>query len=81
VKVEVRLPQWGMGINEGTVLQWLREIGDEVAEDEPLAEIETAKATDYVNAPASGVLTEIVAQVGAVVPVSELLAILETEGD
>jgi pyruvate/2-oxoglutarate dehydrogenase complex dihydrolipoamide acyltransferase (E2) component len=77
-RVEVRLPQWGMGINEGTVLQWLKAVGDEVAEDEPLVEIETAKATDFVNAPATGVLAEIVAEVGAVVPVSDVLAIIET---
>ena len=78
MRVEMRLPQWGMGINEGTVLRWMKEVGDEVTEDEPLVEVETAKATDYVNAPASGVLAEIVAAAGAVVPVADVLAIIET---
>jgi len=80
MRVEVRLPQWGMGISEGTILQWLKAVGDEVSEDEPLVEVETAKATDFVGAPAAGVLVEIVAQPGAVVPVSELLAIIDDEG-
>jgi 2-oxoglutarate dehydrogenase E2 component (dihydrolipoamide succinyltransferase) len=67
-----------MGLTEGTVVQWMRAVGDQVTEDEPLVEIETAKATDFLNAPASGILAEIVAEAGAVVPVSELLAIIET---
>jgi pyruvate/2-oxoglutarate dehydrogenase complex dihydrolipoamide acyltransferase (E2) component len=67
-----------MGLTEGTIIQWVKAVGDELTENEPLVEVETAKATDFVNAPASGVLAEIVADVGAVVPVSELLAIIET---
>lgn len=69
-----------MGLTEGTVIQWLKAVGDEVTENEPLVEVETAKATDFVNAPASGVLTEIAAEVGAIVPVSELLAVIEAGG-
>jgi len=67
-----------MGISEGTVLRWLKDVGDSVAEDDPLVEIETAKATDVVNAPASGTLSQIVAEAGATVPVSELLAVIVT---
>jgi pyruvate/2-oxoglutarate dehydrogenase complex dihydrolipoamide acyltransferase (E2) component len=67
-----------MGLTEGTIIQWLKAVGDELIENEPLVEVETAKATDFVNAPVSGVLAEIVADVGAVVPVSEVLAIIET---
>jgi pyruvate/2-oxoglutarate dehydrogenase complex dihydrolipoamide acyltransferase (E2) component len=77
MSVEVRLPQWGMGMADGTVLEWLKSVGDDVAEDEPLVEIEAAKATDFVTAPASGVLSQIVAETGTVVPVGELLAIIE----
>lgn len=68
-----------MGISEGTVLQWLKAVGDRVGRDEPLVEIETAKATDFVNAPASGVLTQIIAAAGSTVPVSELLAVIATD--
>jgi len=78
--VEVRLPQWGMGISEGTVLQWLKRVGDRVSEDEPLVEIETAKATDFVNAPATGIVTKILKEAGTTVPVSEVLAIIEADG-
>ena len=67
-----------MGLTEGTVVQWMKAVGDQVTEDEPLVEIETAKATDFLNAPASGILAAITAEVGAVVPVAELLAIIET---
>jgi pyruvate/2-oxoglutarate dehydrogenase complex dihydrolipoamide acyltransferase (E2) component len=77
MQVDVRLPQWGMGISEGRVLEWLKAIGDQVDQDEPLVEIETAKATDLVSAPVSGVLSSIVAAVGDVVPVSELLATID----
>lgn len=48
MRIEVQLPQWGMGISEGTVLRWLKAAGDEVEEDEPVVEIETAKATDVL---------------------------------
>jgi pyruvate/2-oxoglutarate dehydrogenase complex dihydrolipoamide acyltransferase (E2) component len=78
MRVEVRLPQWGMGINEGTVTEWLKSVGDDVTEGEPLVEIETAKATDSLNAPATGVLVEIVAEVDDEVPVGELLCVIET---
>jgi pyruvate/2-oxoglutarate dehydrogenase complex dihydrolipoamide acyltransferase (E2) component len=81
VNVEVRLPKWGMGINEGTIVRWLKAVGDEVAEGEPLVEVETAKATDYVNAPSGGILIEIVAGPGTVVPVLEVLAIIEAPAD
>lgn len=80
MKLEVRLPKWAMGITEGTVVEWLKSVGDQVTEDEPLVEVETAKATDVVNAPAAGVLTEIVAQVDAVVPALGLLAVIDTGG-
>jgi len=79
VTVEVRVPQWGMGIAEATVVQWVKAVGDHVEEHEPLVELETAKATDFINAPASGVLTEIVAAPGMVVPVGEILATIDGE--
>jgi pyruvate/2-oxoglutarate dehydrogenase complex dihydrolipoamide acyltransferase (E2) component len=70
-----------MGISEGTIVRWLKHVGDEVAEGEPLLEVETAKATDFVNAPSSGVLVEILVEEGAVVPVLELLAFIDAVSD
>ena len=49
-KVEVLLPQWGMGMSEGTVTEWYKSVGDKVTEDEPLAEIEAGhSATDIIR--------------------------------
>jgi pyruvate/2-oxoglutarate dehydrogenase complex dihydrolipoamide acyltransferase (E2) component len=68
-----------MGISEGVVLEWLKSAGDHVSEDEPIVEIETAKATDVVRAPTSGTLAEILAQTGETIPVGDLIATIETE--
>ncbi len=78
--VEVRLPQWGMGMTEGEIVEWLVAEGEKVAEGEPLVEVETAKATEVMDAPASGVLAKILAPVGEVVPVQGVLAVIEPEG-
>jgi pyruvate/2-oxoglutarate dehydrogenase complex dihydrolipoamide acyltransferase (E2) component len=80
MKVEVLLPQWGMGMSEGTVTEWLKKVGDRVKEDEPIAEIEAEKATQELEAPASGVLTEILVQAGEDAKVRTLLAYIETDG-
>ncbi|MGH3504611.1 MAG: dihydrolipoamide acetyltransferase family protein [Nocardioidaceae bacterium] len=77
--VEVRLPQWGMGMQEGEVVRWLRNEGDRVAAEEPLAEVEAAKVTEEVLAPAAGELTRIVVGQGSTVPVRDLLAVISTD--
>jgi pyruvate/2-oxoglutarate dehydrogenase complex dihydrolipoamide acyltransferase (E2) component len=59
VSIKVNLPKWGMGIEEGTVVRWLRAVGDKVVQGEPLVEIETAKATQEIEAPVSGTLIRI----------------------
>jgi pyruvate dehydrogenase E2 component (dihydrolipoamide acetyltransferase) len=73
---EIRLPQWGMGMTEGTVLQWYKQEGDVVAEGEPLVEIESAKITNVIEAPASGTLTRIVAKEDDTVAIFELLGVI-----
>ncbi|CAB5023612.1 MAG: 2-oxo acid dehydrogenase subunit E2 [Actinobacteria bacterium] len=79
--IEIRLPQWGMGMLEGEILQWYKKEGDTVAEGEPLAEIEAAKVTADVVAPQAGVLHKIVVHEGKLVPVNELLAYMLGDGD
>ncbi len=79
MRVEVLLPQWGMGMSEGTVTEWLKKVGDPVKEDEPLAEIEAEKATQELESPATGTLAEIVVQQGEEAKVRSVLAIIETE--
>ena len=79
MKVDVLLPQWGMGMSEGTVTTWFKKVGDRVTEDEPLAEIEAEKATQELESPATGVLTAIVVAEGEEVKVRTVLAIIETD--
>jgi len=77
-KVGVLLPQWGMGMSEGTLISWLKQVGDTVAEDEPLAEVETEKAEETLESPASGTLVEIVVPEGQTVEVRSIIAFIET---
>ncbi len=72
--VDVKMPQLGMAMTDGDIVEWLKHEGDFVEEDEPLVAIESAKASDAVRAPVSGTLVEIVAQQGANVPVGGVLA-------
>lgn len=77
--VKVNLPQLGMGMQEGTVVSWLKQEGDAVVEGEPLVEIEAAKVTDVLSSPASGRLLRILVAEGETVPVRALLAEIEPE--
>jgi pyruvate/2-oxoglutarate dehydrogenase complex dihydrolipoamide acyltransferase (E2) component len=74
---KVNLPKSGMGIEEGTVVRWLRTVGDKVIENEPLVEIETAKAVQEVRAPTAGTLTEILAREGETVVVNTAIAVID----
>ena len=78
MRIEVRLPQWGMGMSEGTITEWFKKVGDAVTEDEPLAGIETEKAAQELESPATGILVEILAEPGEPIPVRTVIAIIET---
>ena len=67
-------------MSEATIARWLKQAGDAVAVDEPVAELETDKVTLEVPAPASGVIAAVAAAEGETVGVNALLATLE-EGD
>jgi pyruvate/2-oxoglutarate dehydrogenase complex dihydrolipoamide acyltransferase (E2) component len=56
---EVILPKWGLTMEEGTLVSWLKEAGDRVEEGEVIAEVETEKITNELEAPASGVIGKI----------------------
>lgn len=79
MRVEVLLPQWGMGMSEGTISEWLKAVGDRVEEDEPLAEVEAEKVEETLESPASGTLVEILVQPGDPVEVRTVVAIIETD--
>ena len=75
--IKVLLPQWGMGMGEGKIVKWLKAVGDTVAEDEPLAEIEAEKTTETLESPASGVITELLFEVDTVVEVRTPIAVIK----
>ena len=79
MKVEVLLPQWGMGMSEGTVTSWFKKVGDRVTEDEAIAEVEAEKASQELESPATGTLIEIVVPEGGEAQVRTILAWIETD--
>jgi len=80
--IEVHMPVLGLTMEEGTVLEWSKAVGDKVATDETLLVVETDKAASDVPSPAAGILARIVAKEGDTIPVKELIAYLaETEAD
>jgi 2-oxoglutarate dehydrogenase E2 component (dihydrolipoamide succinyltransferase) len=70
---EIRVPTLGESVAEATVARWLKKTGEEVKADEPLVELETEKAAVEVNAPASGVLSEVAAREGETIAPGALL--------
>lgn len=78
-KVDVMVPTLGESVTEATVATWFKKVGDTVRQDEMLCELETDKVSVEVPAPASGVLTEILAEEGATVDAKARLALI-TEG-
>jgi len=70
---EIRVPTLGESVSEATVGTWFKKVGDVIKADEPLCELETDKVTIEVPAPASGVLSEIVANAGETVEPGGLL--------
>ncbi len=73
---EFRLPDLGEGLTEGEVARWLVEEGQEIAEDEPLVEIQTDKTTVEIPSPAAGKVLRILVQEGEVVPVGTVLVMV-----
>src|SRR5215468_10942975 len=73
---EVKMPQMGESIAEGTIVRWLKQVGDTVKRDEPLFEISTDKVDAEIPAPAAGVLSEIKVKEGETVAVNTVVAII-----
>src|SRR5262252_7907262 len=78
---DVLMPQMGESITEGTVVKWLKKVGDTVQRDEPLLEISTDKVDAEIPAPAAGVVTEILAKEGDTVAINTVLARLGEAGE
>jgi pyruvate dehydrogenase E2 component (dihydrolipoamide acetyltransferase) len=79
MRVEVKMPSVSAGMESGIVVAWLKAVGDTVERGEPLAEIETDKATLDLEARVAGTLSEILTDVGQEVPVGTVIATVETD--
>ena len=77
----VVMPQMGESIAEGTVVRWLKKVGDSVERDEPLFEISTDTVDAEIPSPAAGVLTEIKVSVGETVAVNSVVATIGAAGE
>src|SRR5205814_302066 len=78
---QVVMPQMGESVAEGTIVRWIKKVGDAVERDEPLFEISTDKVDAEIPAPAAGVLTEIRVKEGETVPVNSVVALIgEADG-
>ncbi len=75
------MPQMGESIAEGTIVRWIKKIGDSVDRDEPLFEISTDKVDAEIPSPAAGVLTDIKVKEGETVPVNSVVAVIGTPGE
>lgn len=77
----VLMPKWGLAMEEGTVVEWLKSEGDQVNEGEEIVEIETSKITNVMEAQTTGPLRKLVAPVGETLPVGALIAIVADAGE
>jgi pyruvate dehydrogenase E2 component (dihydrolipoyllysine-residue acetyltransferase) len=73
---DVVMPQMGESIAEGTIVRWIKKVGDQVARDEPLFEISTDKVDAEIPSPAEGIVAEIRVQEGETVPVNSVVAVI-----
>src|SRR5918912_496098 len=77
----VVMPQMGESIAEGTIVRWIKKVGDAIDRDEPLFEISTDKVDAEIPSPAAGVLTDIKVKEGETVPVNSVVAVIGAAGD
>ena len=77
--VEIKMPQMGESITEGTVIKWFVAPGDRIERDAPLLEISTDKVDTEIPSPASGYIAEVLVEEGETVPVDTLVCILSEE--
>src|SRR6266550_2899288 len=79
-RFEFRLPDIGEGIAEAEIVAWHVQVGDEIAEDQQLADMMTDKATVEMESPVAGKVIELAGEVGDQIPIGSVLAVIETAG-
>ena len=77
----VLLPQWGMNMEDGTLVKWLVKEGDEVEKGQPLVEVETAKINSELESPVEGIVSHLMSDEGTVVKVGALVAVISQPGE
>jgi 2-oxoglutarate dehydrogenase E2 component (dihydrolipoamide succinyltransferase) len=80
-KFEIIMPKLGESITEATITKWLKQPGDQVSEDDPIAEIATDKVDSEIPSPVEGVLKELLFNEGDTVEVGKIIALIEMDGD
>lgn len=80
-KFEIIMPKLGESIIEATITRWLKKEGDTIKEDDPLCEIATDKVDSEIPSPVEGVLKKILFPENQVVPVGEIIAVIEMDGE
>ena len=75
------MPQMGESIAEGTIVRWIKQVGDQVDRDEPLFEITTDKVDAEIPSPSAGILTEILAKEGDTVSVHSVVGTIQLAGE
>lgn len=80
-QIEIRLPKMGESVTEATITNWLKNIGDSVAMDEPLVEVATDKVDNELPSEAAGVLVQRFFEKDQVAQVGDVIAIISTDGD
>jgi pyruvate/2-oxoglutarate dehydrogenase complex dihydrolipoamide acyltransferase (E2) component len=80
MRVAITMANLGYDMETGTIVAWLKEVGEKVERGEPITEVETGKTNVEMEALASGTLVEITQAAGAEVPVGETIGFLETDG-
>ena len=78
---EINLPQWGMAMNDGTVVKWLKNVGDQINKGDELVEIESTKVNASIEAPDGGILVWIDVGEGNLVPVGTVLGLILFDGE
>src|SRR4051812_22760695 len=78
--IQITMPEMGESVTEGTILEWLKQVGDEVDLDEGIVEVSTDKVDTEVPSPAAGILTKILVEPDETVPVGTVLGEISPDG-